>query len=190
MKTTVSTKGQIVLPAEIRQEDDISPGQEFEIERIDRGEYRLKRKQRRSNEGLVPSDRSHRDDRRREGAWLRMSYLVDANVMSEPTRPQPSGTVVAWLAANEADLLVDPIILGELRNGILAFPRSRRRTTLEKWFDSVVRTVECLAWDSGVSGRWPRTLSARPSSNSFRSMTRQSGTNPGHGTAQSVSAAC
>ena len=53
MKTTVSTKGQIVLPAEIRQEDGIEPGQEFEIERIDRGEYRLKRKEQRRNEGLI-----------------------------------------------------------------------------------------------------------------------------------------
>jgi AbrB family looped-hinge helix DNA binding protein len=53
MKTTVSTKGQIILPAEIRQRDGIEPGQEFEVERIDRGEYRLKRKERRRNEGLV-----------------------------------------------------------------------------------------------------------------------------------------
>ncbi len=53
MRTTVSSKGQIVLPAEIRQQDDIKPGQKFEIERIDRGEYRLKRKARRRNEGLV-----------------------------------------------------------------------------------------------------------------------------------------
>ena len=52
MKTTVSTKGQIILPAEIRQRDDIEPGQEFEVERIDRGEYRLKRRER-HNEGLV-----------------------------------------------------------------------------------------------------------------------------------------
>lgn len=52
MKTTVSTKGQIILPAEFRQRDHIQPGQEFEVKRIDRGEYRLKRKQRR-NEGLV-----------------------------------------------------------------------------------------------------------------------------------------
>lgn len=44
MRTTVSTKGQIILPAEIRREDDIKAGQEFEIERIDRGEYLLKRK--------------------------------------------------------------------------------------------------------------------------------------------------
>jgi len=43
MKTTVSIKGQIVLPAEIRQQDNIEPGQEFEVERIDRGEYRLVR---------------------------------------------------------------------------------------------------------------------------------------------------
>ena len=43
MKTTVSSKGQIVLPAEIRQQDRIEAGQEFDIERIDRGEYRLKR---------------------------------------------------------------------------------------------------------------------------------------------------
>ena len=53
MKTTVSTKGQIVLPAEFRQRDGILPGQEFEVERIDRGEYRLKRKERPRNEGLV-----------------------------------------------------------------------------------------------------------------------------------------
>ena len=43
----------IVLPAEIRQQDDIRPGQEFEIERLDRGDYRLKRKSRLRNEGLV-----------------------------------------------------------------------------------------------------------------------------------------
>ena len=53
MTTTVSSKGQIVLPAEIRQRDGIKPGQEFEIERLDRGEYRLKRKRPQRNRGLV-----------------------------------------------------------------------------------------------------------------------------------------
>lgn len=52
MKTTVSTKGQIVLPAEMREQDDIESGQEFEIERIDRGKYRLTRLPS-SNEGVV-----------------------------------------------------------------------------------------------------------------------------------------
>jgi AbrB family looped-hinge helix DNA binding protein len=53
MKTTVSTKGQVVLPAELRTEDDVRPGQEFEVQRIDRGEYRLIRILPRANEGLV-----------------------------------------------------------------------------------------------------------------------------------------
>ena len=53
MITTVSTKGQIVLPAEIRRQDGIESGQEFEIERIDSGDYRLKWKRRLRNAGLV-----------------------------------------------------------------------------------------------------------------------------------------
>ena len=53
MKTKVSSKGQIVLPAKLRQQDHIGAGQEFEVERLDRGEYRLKRKERPRNAGLV-----------------------------------------------------------------------------------------------------------------------------------------
>jgi AbrB family looped-hinge helix DNA binding protein len=53
MKTTVSSKGQIVLPAELRQQDRIEAGQEFEVERLDRGEYRLKRRSAPPNEGVV-----------------------------------------------------------------------------------------------------------------------------------------
>ena len=43
MKTTVSSKGQIVLPAEFRRMDRIERGQEFEVERLGRGDYRLRR---------------------------------------------------------------------------------------------------------------------------------------------------
>lgn len=53
MKTKLSTKGQIVLPAELRREDGIQPGHEFEIERLDRGEYRLVLKTPPRNVGLV-----------------------------------------------------------------------------------------------------------------------------------------
>ena len=52
-RTIVSTKGQFVLPVELRKQDEIEPGEEFEVERIERGEYRLKRLVRRRNEGLV-----------------------------------------------------------------------------------------------------------------------------------------
>jgi AbrB family looped-hinge helix DNA binding protein len=52
MTTTVSSKGQIVLPAKLRQEDGIRPGEEFEVERVEPGAYLLKRRARR-NEGMV-----------------------------------------------------------------------------------------------------------------------------------------
>ena len=53
MQTTISTKGQIVLPAELRRTDGIEPGEVFEIERIDRGDYRVFRRSPPANEGLV-----------------------------------------------------------------------------------------------------------------------------------------
>jgi AbrB family looped-hinge helix DNA binding protein len=53
MKTAMSTKGQIVLPAEIRRQDGLEPGEEFEIERIDRGDYRLVRVTPPRNQGLL-----------------------------------------------------------------------------------------------------------------------------------------
>jgi AbrB family looped-hinge helix DNA binding protein len=53
MKITVSTNGQMILPAEIRRQDDIRAGQQFTMERIARGQYRLTRKEHRANAGLV-----------------------------------------------------------------------------------------------------------------------------------------
>ena len=44
VKTTVSSKGQIVLPVELRQLDRIEAGQEFDVVRLDRGDYRLTRR--------------------------------------------------------------------------------------------------------------------------------------------------
>jgi AbrB family looped-hinge helix DNA binding protein len=53
MRTTISSKGQIVLPADFRQMDGIEPGQEFDVERLDRGDYRFVRRAGRQNEGAI-----------------------------------------------------------------------------------------------------------------------------------------
>jgi len=87
-----------------------------------------------------------------------VTYLVDANVLSEPTKPVPSSKVVDWLSANEENLVVDSIILGELCVGILALPRGRKRTQLERWFGDVVQTIDCLPWDSTISQRWAKLV--------------------------------
>lgn len=83
-----------------------------------------------------------------------MSYLVDANVLSEPTRARPHSGVVEWLRRNERDLVVDPIILGEVRFGILLLPPGRRRATLERWFMEGASLLRCLAWEAETGLRW------------------------------------
>lgn len=87
-----------------------------------------------------------------------MNYLVDANVLSEPTKPVPNPAVIAWLEANEDRLFVDPIVLGELEIGILSLPAGRKRARLEQWFTGLVRTVECLPWTAAVGRRWARIV--------------------------------
>ncbi len=53
MKTIISSKGQIVVPAVFRNQDKIEPGQAFDIERVDKGEYRLVVTDPPKNQGLV-----------------------------------------------------------------------------------------------------------------------------------------
>jgi len=89
-----------------------------------------------------------------------VTYLVDANVLSEPTKPAPNAAVVAWLRANERDIAVDPIILGELRFGILLLPKGRRRTKLERWFDQGVQRIQCVPFEAETGLRWAELLAA------------------------------
>ncbi len=87
-----------------------------------------------------------------------MTYLVDANVLSEPTKPAPSSKAIEWLSANEGNLVADSIILGELCIGILALPRGRKGRQLEQWFEALVQTIDCLAWDATISRRWAKLV--------------------------------
>jgi predicted nucleic acid-binding protein len=87
-----------------------------------------------------------------------VTFLVDANVLSEATRPVPQLSVLSWLRAHERDLAVDPIILGELRFGILLLAKGRKRESLERWFDAGVQRLQCLPWDRETGLRWSELL--------------------------------
>lgn len=89
-----------------------------------------------------------------------MKYLVDANVLSEPTKPAPDLGVVRWLRRNEPEIAVDPIILGEVRFGILLLPKGKRRARLERWFDSGIQRLHCLPWEAETGLRWAELLVA------------------------------
>jgi predicted nucleic acid-binding protein len=83
-----------------------------------------------------------------------VTYLVDANVLSEPTKPFPNARVVNWLRDHEGELVVDPIILGEIRFGILLLPKGKRRTRLERWFEAGVQRIHCLSLEAETGLAW------------------------------------
>lgn len=87
-----------------------------------------------------------------------MKYLVDANVLSEVTKPVPDSRVIAWLEAHETGIVVDAIILGEIQFGILLLPRSRRRQRLEEWFRQVVNGITCIPWEAETGLAWAQLL--------------------------------
>ena len=49
----MTSRGQIVLPAELRKRDDVRPGQIFRVRRVRRGEYRPVTAGRPRNQGLA-----------------------------------------------------------------------------------------------------------------------------------------
>jgi predicted nucleic acid-binding protein len=85
-------------------------------------------------------------------------FLVDANVLSEATRPEPDSRVLEWLARHEPEIAVDPVILGEIRFGILLLPIGKRRARLEQWFQEGVERIHCLAWEAATGLRWAGLL--------------------------------
>jgi predicted nucleic acid-binding protein len=87
-----------------------------------------------------------------------VNVLVDANVLSEATRPEPHPGVLEWLSRHERELVVDPIILGEIRFGIYLLPRGKRRARLERWFEEGVELIHCLPWEAATGLRWARLL--------------------------------
>ena len=87
-----------------------------------------------------------------------MKFLVDANVLSEATKLNPNPKVVGWLAAHETQLAINPIVLGELRFGILLLPKGKRRSELLAWLESGIRYLQMLDFDASTTENWAQLL--------------------------------
>lgn len=87
-----------------------------------------------------------------------MTLLVDANVLCELTKTRPDPNVITWLRQNERGLVIDTVILGEIRYGILLLPDGRRRRRLLSWFEEVVSRIHCVPWNAETGLRWAELL--------------------------------
>ncbi len=62
-------------------------------------------------------------------------YLLDTNIISNVTRPEPSAPLLSWLSAQpDANLFIASLTLAEIRRGILDLPPGRKRDSLDAWF--------------------------------------------------------
>jgi len=87
-----------------------------------------------------------------------MKFLVDANVLSEVTKPEPDPNVLAWLRSHQSELVINPIILGEMEYGILLLEPGPRRARLEKWFAGASGNIEIIDFDSAAASAWAYLL--------------------------------
>ena len=55
-------------------------------------------------------------------------YLLDTNIISNATKPEPSAPLLSWLSAQpDANLFIASLTLAEIRRGILDKPPGRKR---------------------------------------------------------------
>jgi len=87
-----------------------------------------------------------------------VKYLVDVNVLSEGTKLSPSASAVNWLIEHRRHIFVNPIILGELEFGILILPDSRRRSRLQQWLNSAIKSVPVAEINADTARVWASLL--------------------------------
>jgi toxin FitB len=62
-------------------------------------------------------------------------YLLDTNIVSNPTKPIPSPHLLAWFdEQNDEDLFVASLTVAEVWRGIEQMAAGRRRVERERWF--------------------------------------------------------
>ena len=105
----------------------------------------------------MPAKRLFRSYRIRIDRYA-VTYLVDANVLSEATMPAPNSNAIEWLRQNERAIAGDPIILGEIRFGIHLLPAGKRRRRLEAWLNEGVARIVCVPWDALTGLGWAKLL--------------------------------
>ena len=83
-----------------------------------------------------------------------MSYLLDTNVISESTRPQPDEGVVQFL--QQDDLFISAVTVYELYEGILDRDYGRKKVQLRAWFDKLRSDwhESILTIDESVAIKW------------------------------------
>lgn len=89
--------------------------------------------------------------------------LVDTNVWSETTRPEPDSGVVAWLRAHRQEAAISTITIGELLTGLALLPDGRRKDFLTMHVEGLIARARerSYSYDEQAARALPTILAAR-----------------------------
>ena len=102
-------------------------------------------------------------------------YLLDTNIISNVVKPQPSKSLLAWMAAQPDDcLFIASLTVAEIRRGILEKPRGKKRDALDAWFHGpdgpqALFAGRTLAFDDKAGLIWARLMAEGKSAGRPRS---------------------
>jgi predicted nucleic acid-binding protein len=91
-------------------------------------------------------------------------YLLDTNIISNVTKPNPSVALLAWMAEQaDHDLFISALTVAEIRRGLLEKPAGKKRALLEAWFSGpegpqALFAGRVLAFDEKAALIWARLM--------------------------------
>jgi predicted nucleic acid-binding protein len=91
-------------------------------------------------------------------------FLLDTNIISNVTKPVPSGSLIAWMSEQvDEDLFIASLVVAEIWRGILETPAGKRRAQLERWFKGpegprALFAGRILPFDEKASLIWARLM--------------------------------
>jgi toxin FitB len=91
-------------------------------------------------------------------------YLLDTNIISDVIKPEPSKSLLAWMATQrDDDLFIATLTIAEIRRGILEKPKGKKRNALDAWFAGPERPQALFAgrilpFDEQAALLWARLM--------------------------------
>ena len=91
-------------------------------------------------------------------------YLLDTNILSNPTKPVPSLPLAAWLVEQaDNELFIASLSVAEIWRGVQEKPVGKRRAELERWFagpngPQAVFAGRVLPFDTRAALIWGRLM--------------------------------
>jgi predicted nucleic acid-binding protein len=91
-------------------------------------------------------------------------YLLDTNIISNPSKLTPSPELEIWMSMQKGEsLFVSAWSLAEIWHGILLMPSGKKRTSLEEWYAGPfgperLFSDRVLAFDAAAAHRWAELM--------------------------------